>query len=98
MIPGSVDDHASSLFFLSRVHVLKDVGLYLQASLETVVPKQEGRRLLVVAGPLRGQRARLLSRNSEAAAIAVQLTADFSVHKLGFDDVSEYAGEFGEEE
>lgn len=67
-----------------------------QSQLETVVPKEEGRRLLVVNGPLAGQRARLLSRNS--AAVAVQLTADFSVHKLCFDDVSEYAGDFGEEE
>ena len=63
-----------------------------------MVPKQEGRRLLVVGGPMRGQRARLLSRNMEAAAVAVQLTADFSVLKLSFDDVSEYAGDFGEEE
>jgi hypothetical protein len=69
-----------------------------QAHVETVVPKEEGRRLLVVAGALRGQRARLLSRNADAQAVAVQLTSDFSVHKLAFDDVSEFAGEFGEEE
>ncbi len=69
-----------------------------QTQLETVVPREEGRRLLVVAGPLRGARARLLSRMSDAQAVAVQLTRDFSVHRLAFDDVSEYAGEFGEEE
>lgn len=69
-----------------------------QSQLETVVPREEGRRLLIVSGPMRGQRARLLSRNPDAQAVAVQLTSDFSVHKLAFDDVSEFAGEFGEEE
>ncbi len=69
-----------------------------QAQVETVVPKEAGRRLLVVAGKLRGQRARLLARDSAAARVRLQLTADFSVHELGFDDVSEFVGEAGEEE
>ena len=69
-----------------------------QSQVETVVPKEAGQRLLVLAGKLRGQRARLLSRDSGAASVRLQLTADFSVHELGFDDVSEYVGEAGEEE
>lgn len=84
-----------SLVLIEGGETLSDVP---QSALETVVPKQERCRLLILAGPLRGQRARLLSRNADAAAVAVQLTADFSVHKLSFDDVSEYAGDFGDEE
>lgn len=84
-----------SLVLLEGGEMLSGV---VQAALETVVPKENNSRLLVVGGPLRGQRARLLSRSAEHAAVAVKLTSDFSVHKLSFDDVSEYAGEFGEEE
>lgn len=69
-----------------------------QAQLETIVPKQAGMRVLVVAGPLRGRRARLLVRDSGAATARVQLTAELTVHEMGFDDVSEYVGEAGEEE
>lgn len=69
-----------------------------QHQLETVVPKKEGARVLVLAGPHKGARARLLKRSSQSAQAAIQLAEDFSVHKVGFDDISEYVGELGEDE
>jgi G patch domain and KOW motifs-containing protein len=63
-----------------------------QSQLETVVPKKEGTVLLVVAGEKRGERGKLLSRNSETGLAAVQLLGDFSIHKLSLDDVAEYVG------
>ena len=69
-----------------------------QSQLETVVPKKEGTRVLLLQGKLRGQRAKLLKRNTESCQAAVQLTEDLSVHKVGFDDFSEYLGDPGEEE
>ena len=70
-----------------------------QNLLETVVPHEAGSRLLIVRGEHRGQRARLLKRNSRSQAVAVQLTSDLSqVVNLGFDDVSQFVGEAGEEE
>ncbi|EFN53037.1 hypothetical protein CHLNCDRAFT_53994 [Chlorella variabilis] len=63
-----------------------------QRQLETVVPSTEGTPVLVLAGRLRGKQGRLLKRNTETGLAAVQLTGDFSVHKLGLDDVSEYTG------
>ena len=43
-------------------------------------------------------RAKLLKRSSETSQAAVQLTEDFSVHKLSFDQIAEFVGELGEEE
>ncbi|CAK0782938.1 hypothetical protein CVIRNUC_006133 [Coccomyxa viridis] len=70
----------------------------LQSQLETVVPKEECRRVLVVLGGFRGQRAKLLRRDSQAGTAVVQLTADYSAQELSFDEVSEYVGPLGEEE
>ena len=70
----------------------------LQSQLETVVPKEERRRMLVVLGRFRGQRAKLLRRDSQAGTVVVQLTADYSAQELSFDEVSAYVGPLGEEE
>ena len=43
-------------------------------------------------------RAKLLKRSSESSQAAVQLTEDLSVHKLSFDQISDFVGELGEEE
>lgn len=69
-----------------------------QSQLETVVPKEERRRVLIVLGRFRGQRAKMLRRDLEAGTVVVQLTADYSAQELSFDEVSEYVGELGEEE
>ena len=69
-----------------------------QEQLETLVPKSEGVRVLVLAGEHRGQRARLLQRNADTGMAAVQLTRDFTVVRLPLDDISEYVGPMQEEE
>lgn len=70
-----------------------------QNLLETVVPQEEGSRLLVVSGEHKGQRVRLLKRSREAQVAVVQFMSDLSqVAKLSFDDVSQYVGDKGEEE
>ena len=70
-----------------------------QSQLETVVPQDEGARVLVVQGQYKGQRARLLKRSKDAQIAVVQFLSDLSqIAKLPFDDVSHYVGERGEEE
>ena len=70
-----------------------------QDLLETVVPQEEGSRLLIVSGEHKGQRVRLLKRSREAQLAVVQFMSDLSqVAKLSFDDVSHYVGDKGEEE
>ena len=69
-----------------------------QRELETVVPRKEGARILVVAGKLCGHRAKLLQRDSERSQATIQLTEDFSVSEVSFDEVAEFVGDFGEEE
>lgn len=80
----------------SRADVRMDEGgqvLQLhQSALETVLPKEEGAGVLVVAGKLRGSRGRLLKRSADEGVAAIQLASDFSVHRLVMDDVAAYAG------
>lgn len=68
-----------------------------ESSLETVVPKHEGAAVLVVGGPHRGARGRLLQCNTAAGAAAVQLAADFSIQRLLLDHVAAYVGEMEED-
>lgn len=63
-----------------------------EASLETVVPKAEGSAVLVVAGRLRGARARLLQCRTADGVAAVQLASDFSVQRLMLDDIAQFVG------
>ena len=93
-----VDVHSPTTCNLHLAETNETITDVSQAQLETVVPRSEGSRVLVVRGVSRGERARLLSRNATAGAAAVQLTGDLTVHKVGFDDISEYVGEYGDEE
>ncbi len=61
------------------------------------MPKHDGAPVMIVGGPHRGQRGRLLQVNLNAGAAAVQLSADFSIVRLLLDDVAGYAGEMEEE-
>ncbi|KAK9851551.1 hypothetical protein WJX84_004785 [Apatococcus fuscideae] len=70
-----------------------------QLQLETVIPRKEGSRVLILAGPSKGQKAWLLKRNSESGAAAVRPTMDPDcILRLPFDSISEYVGAMGEEE
>jgi G patch domain/KOW motif-containing protein len=62
-----------------------------QRCLETLLPKRAG-RVAVVAGRYRGQRAKMLSRDSAGGTANVQLHADFSMHTLPLDAIAEYVG------
>lgn len=64
-----------------------------QSQLETVVPKKEGARVMIVGGQLRQRLATLLKKNNETGLAAVQLLDELSVEKLSLDDIAEYVGE-----
>lgn len=68
-----------------------------QSQLETVVPRAQMARVLLVRGPLARQQAKLLDRGSEGVA-TVQLLEDFSVLSVRHDDIAEFVGEPGEDE
>ena len=70
-----------------------------QDQLETVVPRKEGSRVLILTGASKGQKAWLLQRNSNSGAAAVRPTMDpDTILRLAFDSISEYVGAMGEEE
>ena len=64
--------------------------------METCIPKGEGVRILVVGGALKGQRAKLMSRQRDKESCTIQLMDDFDLHTVSLDDVSEYIGESDE--
>ncbi|KAJ9507574.1 hypothetical protein QJQ45_019244, partial [Haematococcus lacustris] len=67
-----------------------------QSALETVVPRDVGASVLIVSGPLRGNKARLHAKSAGGAA-AVQLVSDFSVHHLMLDDIAMFVGSMEDE-
>lgn len=82
--------HAGVLFF-----VLLQLP---QSALETVVPKTEGATVLIVRGPFRLRKARLLRAHAADGVAAVQLLSDYSVQRMMLDDVAEFVGPVEEEE
>jgi G patch domain/KOW motif-containing protein len=60
-----------------------------QRVLETALPKRGG-RVVVLTGPRRGQRGKLLDKKGEAAS--VQLSEDFAVQNFTLDSIAEYTG------
>ncbi|KAF6253119.1 DExH-box splicing factor binding site-domain-containing protein [Scenedesmus sp. NREL 46B-D3] len=69
-----------------------------QEQLETVVPKDVGAAVMVVAGQHRGRRGRLLQVSLGSGAAALQLVGDMSVVRLVLDDVAQFMGHLEEEE
>jgi G patch domain/KOW motif-containing protein len=63
-----------------------------QRQLETVVPKEAGASVLVVAGKHRGRRGRVLQSSTSKGAVAVQLSGDMVVVQMVLDDVAQYMG------
>ncbi len=62
--------------------------------LETVIPKNTGDVVMILAGKRRGHLAELIGRDKKASLAAVQLLPDKDeVLKIDFDDVCEYTGE-----
>ncbi|KAM5196990.1 G-patch domain and KOW motifs-containing protein isoform 1-T1 [Hipposideros larvatus] len=60
--------------------------------LETLVPKAEGSRVMVVLGPLSGRVGRLLSRDKVRSKAVVQLRRENRLVELHYDAVCEYMG------
>lgn len=52
--------------------------------------------MLVLVGPHRMRRGRLLERHSSEARAIVQLSGDLQVVEMSFDDVAEWVGGQGE--
>jgi G patch domain/KOW motif-containing protein len=71
------------------------IGDVTQRQLETSLPKPGG-RVIVVLGENRGERGKLIERNSETGT--VQLNNDFSLHKLPLDCIAEYCGAHDDED
>ncbi|GBF88414.1 hypothetical protein Rsub_01126 [Raphidocelis subcapitata] len=70
-----------------------------EGQLETVLPKEAGRPVQVVAGPWRGRRGRLLQARAGGGVAAVQLAGGaMEVVRLALDDVAEFTGALEEEE
>lgn len=60
--------------------------------LETLVPKVEGNRVMVVLGPLAGRLGRLLGWDRERSQALVQLWRENRLVELHYDAVCEYVG------
>lgn len=60
--------------------------------LETLVPKVEGNRVMVVLGPLAGRLGRLLGWDRERSQALVQLRRENRLVELHYDAVCEYVG------
>jgi G patch domain/KOW motif-containing protein len=69
-----------------------------QDQLETVVPKEAGAAVMVVAGQHKGSKGRLLQVSLSSSAAALQLVGDMSVVRLLLDDVAQFMGHLEEEE
>ncbi|KAK9832361.1 hypothetical protein WJX74_007608 [Apatococcus lobatus] len=94
-----IDVHAPTICSLHFPVTNETVDNVQQLQLETVIPRKEGSRVLILAGPSKGQKAWLLKRNSESGAAAVRPTMDPDcILRLPFDSISEYVGAMGEEE
>lgn len=69
-----------------------------QEQLETVVPKDAGAAVMVVAGQHKGRKGRLLQVSVSSGAAALQLVGDMEVVRLQLDDVAQFMGQLEEEE
>lgn len=79
-----------------------DEGRYLEGlrenQLETLVPKVEGQKVMVVLGPQAGKVGRLLGRNQARSRAMVQLQRENQLLELHYDAVCEYVGPGGFED
>lgn len=63
-----------------------------EGMLETLVPKVEGNRVMVVLGPQAGRVGRLLGRDRERSRALVQLRRENQLVELHYDAVCQYVG------
>eukprot|EP00048_Salpingoeca_helianthica_P012250 m.176872 g.176872 ORF g.176872 m.176872 type:complete len:536 (+) comp15345_c5_seq27:1032-2639(+) len=81
---------------------MTDNGKYLEGvrekDLETVVPRDADALVMVVRGPGRGSRGKLIQRLLDKEQVVVQLAGEGAARTFGLDDVCEYVGERTEED
>ncbi|XP_055967279.1 G-patch domain and KOW motifs-containing protein-like [Sorex fumeus] len=70
-------------------HVLEGLR---EDMLETLVPRVEGHRVMVVLGPQAGKVGRLLGRDQAQSRAMVQLQRDIQLLELHYDSVCQYVG------
>ncbi|XP_006738452.1 G-patch domain and KOW motifs-containing protein-like [Leptonychotes weddellii] len=63
-----------------------------EGMLETLVPKVEGNRVMVVLGPQAGRVGHLLGRDTERSRALVQLRRENQLVELHYDAVCQYVG------
>lgn len=69
-----------------------------QDQLETVVPKEPGAAVMVVAGEHKGRKGRLLRASTSNGAAALQLLGDMEVVRVLLDDVAQFMGHLDDED
>lgn len=69
-----------------------------QDQLETVVPKEPGAAVMVVAGEHKGRKGRLLRASTSSGAAALQLLGDMEVVRVLLDDVAQFMGHLDDED
>lgn len=90
---GVVADTSGACTFAVRLDGSPRLVEGLRVSqVETVLPKSAGAAVLVVGGPHRMRRGRLVERHTRDARAVLQLTGDFELVTVNFDDVAEWAG------
>ena len=62
------------------------------SAVETVLPKQRGAPVLILAGEHKLRRGQLYERRTKEARAVVRLTGDFSLVEVSFDDAAEWVG------
>ncbi|KAM5145378.1 G-patch domain and KOW motifs-containing protein [Mantella aurantiaca] len=90
-----VEDVLSPVMCVCRTDTGRIVDDIKQNMLETVIPKEEGDRVLVVLGKHRGQVGRILHRDRQKSRALVQLQGDHDddAVTLGYDVICQYTGE-----
>lgn len=63
-----------------------------KSQVETVLPKRAGAAVVVVDGKYKLRRGRLVERHTKDARAVIQLTGDFELITLSFDDIAEWVG------
>jgi len=61
-----------------------------QKDLETLIPKNKGAYVCIVAGKYKGKFGKLLDRNKRDSTADIQLTSNKRITTLSYDDICEY--------
>ncbi|XP_007956569.1 G-patch domain and KOW motifs-containing protein [Orycteropus afer afer] len=88
----TVEDVLSSDICVCRTEEGQILEGVREDMLETLIPKVEGSRVMVVLGPQAGRVGRLLGRDTERSRALVQLRRENQLLELHYDAVCQYTG------